>query len=188
MRKVALLLGIMAAAMMLASGIALAKNFQGDGKDNRLTGTSNNDTIAGSGGDDKISGKGGEDRVYGNSGADNVSGGADPDDVFGGKGADDLFGNGGDDYMNSADNRGGDVVDCGPGEDSAVIDAVEFEGPPTEFVPVAVVGGSDTTVDCEDVTTVITNPGTGTGSEDLSKLQRNEVDEAVEAGLLEEAE
>lgn len=183
MRKVALLLAVMASAMMLASGIAIAENFQGDGKDNRLVGTSNNDTIAGSGGDDNVSGKGGQDRVYGDSGADNVSGGANPDDVFGGKGADDLFGNGGDDYMNSADNRGGDVVDCGPGTDSAVIDAVDFG---EAFV--AVVGNNDTTVNCEDVTTVITNPGSGTGSEDLSKLQRNEVDDAVEAGLLEEAE
>ncbi|MGH3087966.1 MAG: hypothetical protein ACRDSJ_11690 [Rubrobacteraceae bacterium] len=59
MRKVALLLSVAATALMIASGVAIAKNFQGDGKDNRLTGTSKNDTIAGAGGDDKIFGKGG---------------------------------------------------------------------------------------------------------------------------------
>lgn len=182
MRKLALLLGIMATAMMLASGIAVAKNFQGDGKDNRLVGTSNNDTIAGSGGDDNVSGKGGMDRVYGNSGADKVSGGAGPDDVFGGKGADKLFGNGGNDYINSADNRGGDAIDCGPGEDRAVIDAT--------FIPLrlAVATGADTAVNCEDVTIVRINPDTGTDSGDVESLKRHEVDEAIEAGILEEVE
>ncbi len=185
MRRVALLLAVAAAALMLASGVAIAKNFQGDGKDNRLVGTSNNDTIAGSGSDDNVSGKGGQDRVYGNSGADNVSGGADPDDVFGGKGADDLFGNGGDDYINSTDNRLGDDIDCGPGFDKAVIDSRLSEA----LGNLAIGEFSDQAQDnCEDVAFVIINPGVGTGSEDLSKLQRNEVDEAVEAGILQEVE
>jgi Ca2+-binding RTX toxin-like protein len=188
MRKVALLLSVVAAALLIASGVAFAKNIQGDGKDNRLVGTSKNDTIAGSGGDDNIFGKGGRDRLYGDSGADNVSGGTDPDDVFGGKGADDLFGNGGDDYMNSADNRGGDFVDCGPGFDSAVIDAVDF-GPPPVFLEV--VEGNDTTVNCEDVTTVLTNPGSGTDSganAPLSTMTEEEVEQAIEDGTLIEVE
>lgn len=182
MRRTVLLLAVMALAMVAASGVALANNIQGNGKDNRLVGTNGKDTISGSGGDDSIFGKGGDDRLYGDSGRDRVSGGADPDDIFGGKGADDLFGKGGDDYMNSSDNRGGDFVDCGPGFDSAVIDAVDF-GSPTDPIE-----GNDTAVNCEDVTTVLTNPGSGTGSEDLGTLQRNEVDDAVEAGFLEETD
>jgi Ca2+-binding RTX toxin-like protein len=182
MRRTVLLLAVMALAVVAASGVALANNIEGDGANNRLVGTNGKDTISGAGGDDSIFGRGGDDRLYGDSGRDRVSGGADPDDVFGGKGADDLFGNGADDYMNSSDNRGGDFVDCGPGFDSAVIDQVDF-GTPTEPVE-----GNDTTVNCEDVTVVLTNPGTGTGSGDLPRLQRNEVDDAVEAGLLKETD
>lgn len=186
MRTATLFLSVVAALMILASGMAIAKNFQGNGKDNVLVGTRTADTISGSGGDDTISGKAGRDRLYGDSGADTVSGGAGPDDVFGGKGADDLFGNGGDDYLNSADNRGGDVLDCGPGFDSAVIDAVDF--PPVLLGGISsrslVAAGSDITQNCEDVTTVITNPGTGTDSGDLGNLKRNEIDGAVKAGLL----
>lgn len=186
MRRTAPLFMAVAAALMLASGIAYAKSIEGDGKDNTLVGKSKNDTISGGGRNDTISGKGVQERLYGDSGSDTVSGVAGPDDVFGGKGADDLFGNGGDDYMNSADNRRGDVVDCGSGFDSAVIDAVNFEPVGAEAGSFKAVGGSDTTVNCEDVTTVLTNPGTG--SEDLANLQSSEVDDAVEAGILEEIE
>lgn len=179
MRRMTVLLSVVVAALVIASGVALAKDFQGDGKNNRLVGTNKADTIAGSGGDDNISGKGGRDRLYGDSGRDKVSGGKDRDDVFGGKGADNLFGNDDNDYINSADNRGADVVDCGPGYDSAVVD----------FFGESVVDSPDSDIvdfqNCEDVTTVITNPGTGTHSQDVANLQRDEVDDAVAAGLLE---
>lgn len=108
---------------MLASGVALAKNIQGDGKDNRLVGTNRADTISGSGGNDLISGLGGADRLHGDSGADEARGGGGGDEIYGDDGDDDLFGQSGNDELNAADLRFGETVNCGSGNnDSAIID------------------------------------------------------------------
>ena len=107
MRKPIVVLVSLALAMMLVSGVALAKNIGGDEGDNTLTGTKRADTIHGRSGNDFIRGKGGNDQIYGESGQDQL---------YGGKGRDRIF---------SAGNQV-DVVDCGRGDrDRAEVDALD---------------------------------------------------------------
>ncbi|WP_240432621.1 calcium-binding protein [Rubrobacter indicoceani] len=192
MRKIGLLLMAMAMALLLASGIAYAKSIVGNSKDNRLIGTNQNDTIAGGGGNDFINGKAANDRLYGDSGSDIVSGGVGNDDVFGGKGADKANGNGGNDYINVADNRLGDVVDCGPGEDTVVFDA-DFQGKGVSLETADFGGNTDDVFDgdCENFFFVPLNPESGTDSEenmDMSRVSQEQVGQAVENGTLIEVE
>jgi Ca2+-binding RTX toxin-like protein len=71
------------------------------------------------------------DRLYGDSGADKVFGNTGPDQLFAGAGVDRVFGDGGDDFINMLDERGGDVADCGVGNDEVYADLnddVNFAG------------------------------------------------------------
>ncbi len=81
MRRTVLLFLVMAAALVLAGGVALAEVFDGD--DDRLVGTDGRDTLRGFGGDDLIRGLDGRDRIYGGDGA------------FGADGDDTMYGGGG---------------------------------------------------------------------------------------------
>lgn len=179
MKKAVVLLAALAAALVLASGVAWAATIQcpnrpdngceGTTKADTITGTPQPDQIRARGGDDVVNarggdgdfsiGGGGEDKVRGQAGSDvaiggSISGdfstgdlkfadgqddvvrGGDGDDTtvaggFGRGGRDRLYGGEGDDTMFAAQ-RGfpfrGDVrinkeiVDCGPGEDTAYID------------------------------------------------------------------
>lgn len=179
MKKAVVLLAALAAALVLASGVAWAATIQcpnrpdsgceGTTKADTITGTPQPDQIRARGGDDVVNarggdgdfsiGGGGEDKVRGQAGSDDAIGGSisgdfetgdlkfadsqddvvrggDGDDTtvaggFGRGGRDRLYGGEGDDTMFAAQ-RGfpfrGDVrinkeiVDCGPGEDTAYID------------------------------------------------------------------
>jgi Ca2+-binding RTX toxin-like protein len=104
-RSILMLVPLALVVLLLASGVALAKNIGGDEGDNTLTGTKRADTIHGRGGDDVIYGKRGNDTIYGENGDDSL---------YGGKGRDRLYSAG--TYM--------DVVDCGRGgRDRAEVDA-----------------------------------------------------------------
>ena len=136
MRRVALLLTVMAAALVLASGVALAVTKIGTNGHDVLKGTDGKDNLLGLGGQDDIFGKGGSDNLLGGPGKDNVIGGSERragggdknlvggpgnDFVFGGQGADNVVGGDGNDLLidgnlressrdNIAGGDGGDVI------------------------------------------------------------------------------
>ena len=75
MRRMVLLLTVMAAALVLASGVALAVN---------KVGTDGPDTLRGTNGNDNLSGRGGNDTLFSLDGTDNLAGGTGKDNVLGG--------------------------------------------------------------------------------------------------------
>jgi hypothetical protein len=91
-------------------------------KGRRIVGTGKADYLAGTGHDDTILGEGGNDTLLGGAGSDTIEGGAGNDVVIGGSGADRLYGNGGSDTIVANDGER-DVIDCGAGNDRAVVDA-----------------------------------------------------------------
>jgi Ca2+-binding RTX toxin-like protein len=143
-RRHALLLGvgvILAIAMVVGATVA-AQTIYGGGGGEVINGTSSADAIYGGdgddlihglGGDDQVFGQGGNDDVYGDDGADTVTGGAGDDKVFGGAGDDtltggpgfdEIYGEAGNDVIR-ADDGTPDMVDCGPGDDTAYVDRNE---------------------------------------------------------------
>lgn len=80
-----------------------------------LIGTNGPDLLRGSKGPDKILGLGANDRLYGLAGNDVIDGGPGADKMFGGTGNDRL----------QARDGTRDLVDCGPGRDTAVIDNID---------------------------------------------------------------
>jgi hypothetical protein len=68
-----------------------------------------------------IVGSPGNDDLRGNAGANTIDGGAGDDRLLGGSGEDSLFGGDGADRLDSRDSSG-DTLDCGPGEDIALVD------------------------------------------------------------------
>ena len=103
MRRMTLLLAVVAAVLVVASGVALARDFVGTDRGERIVGTDSADTIDGNGGDDTIIGKRGPDRIRGGNGKDKQ---------YGGRGSDVI------------DSDGGfrDLVNCGRGIDTAYVD------------------------------------------------------------------
>jgi Ca2+-binding RTX toxin-like protein len=73
MRRVILLLTMMAATLVVASGVALAVN---------KIGTNGPDTLKGTNGADNLLGKGGNDTLFALAGNDNLLGGAGKDEVY----------------------------------------------------------------------------------------------------------
>jgi Ca2+-binding RTX toxin-like protein len=102
-RTVLLMLGVMAAVLVVASGVALAKDF---------VGTENGEKIVGTKSADRISALGGDDVVLGYAGADKIRGGDDNDRQYGGRGNDTFYSKGG--FR--------DVVKGGPGTDTCLVD------------------------------------------------------------------
>lgn len=115
MRRLILVLTMMAATVVVASGVALAVNEVGTDGPDTLTGTNRADNLAGRGGNDDISGLGGPDNILGEEGRDVLQGGPPPprpefpprcetspnndDDIVGGAGNDFLNGNLGNDRL-----------------------------------------------------------------------------------------
>ncbi|MDQ5827283.1 MAG: hypothetical protein M3441_24245, partial [Chloroflexota bacterium] len=75
MRRVILLLALMATTLVVASGVALAVNEVGTDGPDTLRGTNAADNLVGRGGDDDLFGLGGSDNLLGGPGRDNVLGG-----------------------------------------------------------------------------------------------------------------
>ena len=126
-RRMVVLLAVIAVALVLGSGVALAALVEGNDRDNQLTGTNYADTIRAYGGNDLVWALSGRDRIYGGYGADQLYGNRYGDTISGGKGTDRLYGGYGNDHIVSRDlnSRGigqRDVVDCGLGYDTFAAD------------------------------------------------------------------
>jgi hypothetical protein len=104
MRRMVLLLTVMAAALVLASGVALAVT---------KVGTDGPDTLRGTNGDDNLVGRGGQDNIFSLDGTDNLAGGPGKDNVLGG---DERRPGGGD--KNFAGGPGNDLLLTGLGFDN----------------------------------------------------------------------
>lgn len=142
-----------AAAVLLVAlaGVATAATLRGNGKGNRIAGTNSADKIDGRGGNDRLYGKAGNDDIKGRKGNDRLKGGPGNDlleagdgndQLNGGDGDDDMHGGGGnDEFRDGAGSdviKGGegsdlvlsrdnseDLIDCGGGVDTAVLDESE---------------------------------------------------------------
>jgi len=115
------------------------KRLTGTGGDDRLVGTKASERVVGRGGDDELQGKGSPDCIAGGPGADLVGGGRGGDRLRGGRGSDRLDGRAGRDRISGGlgrdrlngggasdriDARDGfaDRIDCGRGDDVAIVD------------------------------------------------------------------
>jgi Ca2+-binding RTX toxin-like protein len=129
MRRTVLLLALMALAVLLACGVALAANIKGTEGDDVLYGTDSRDTIIPFAGNDTVYAKGRNDDVrhsFGN------------DKIWGEEGNDVLRGG-----------RGTDVITGGPGQD--LIDCAYLETRAGDTGDTAYADNEDTVVDCKDV-------------------------------------
>jgi len=113
-------------------------------KGRTIIGTAHDDYLAGGGHDDTIYGEGGNDTLLGGAGDDTIYGGAGNDVITGGAGADKLYGGPGSDTIYAADGER-DIIDCGPGQDRAVVDSF------------------DVVKNCEVVVTPGSSPPSGSG-------------------------
>jgi Ca2+-binding RTX toxin-like protein len=139
MRRVILLLAVMAATLVVASGVALAVNKIGTNGPDTLRGTNGSDNLIGKGGDDVLLSLNGRDTLLGGSGKDcllcrartefrffagdkNLLGGPGNDLIWTGKGSDDVVGAEGNDLLiddgvrefskdNLSAGQGNDVID-----------------------------------------------------------------------------
>ena len=140
MRRVFLLLTVMAAALVLGSGLALAVNKVGTQGRDFLKGTDGADHLVGKRDDDRMFSLAGKDHLIGGPGKDvviggspgpgssaqrskasggdkHLLGGSGNDVVFGGKGSDNLMGNAGNDLVVNGPNRLKDKLSAGNGND-----------------------------------------------------------------------
>jgi hypothetical protein len=90
----------------------------------RLVGTKKANYLPGGGRDDTLIGRGGNDTLVGGAGRDTLIGGPGNDVLDGGTGPDKLYGGPGSDTLLSADGER-DRVDCGDGEDRAIVDQLD---------------------------------------------------------------
>lgn len=158
-RKDSTVLALLALALLLTTGSALAERIRcGGGK---RTGTNAADVISGSlradqifardgddeatatAGDALLSGGQGADLLVGESGNDRIDGGANSDRIVGGGGTDKIIGGGGDDAIDAVDADGfpeRDVIDCGSGKDWVVADSLGKVAGTCETLPRVIVG------------------------------------------------
>jgi hypothetical protein len=142
MRRVALVLIVMALALLLASGVAWAVNKIGTNGPDTLRGTNGNDNLLGKGGSDVLFSLNGRDNLLGGAGKDcllcvneqfrfftgekNLQGGPGNDFVWAGKGSDNVVGGEGNDFLPDDGVRefSKDNLSGGPGND--VIDVMHY--------------------------------------------------------------
>src|SRR5215208_1855534 len=118
MRRVILLLTVMDAMLVVASGVALAATRTGDNGPNNIVGTNRADTLQGRGGHDLVNGLGGNDFVSGGAGHDELSGGFGDDVVSGGPKGDSLHSDVLDGHSSGSGQRGNDFLIGGGGNDT----------------------------------------------------------------------
>lgn len=148
-----------------------ADTIVGNGSANWLDGWHGDDTVRGGAGEDALFGRGGNDKTYGEDGQDTIEGGDGDDTVDGGAGTDVLYG---DELLmclpgECTSNRDTilardgaiDDINCGPGQDSATLDAgdtipasgqtvceqVDRSGSPTGADPTGPTGGDGASAD-----------------------------------------
>jgi Ca2+-binding RTX toxin-like protein len=140
-----LILGMVLAALVVASGVALAVDMVGTNGEDTIYGTPDDDSILGYGGFDQLYGYKGSDYIDGGDGGgfiegddgreaetfnDVLVGGSDEDDMAGYNGNDKYYGLNGNDTIDAGENinstyqqarRFRDVVNCGVGTDDTVV-------------------------------------------------------------------
>jgi Ca2+-binding RTX toxin-like protein len=93
-----------------------------------VQGGNGEDWVHGGSGDDTVAGGDASDRVGGGRGNDTVHGDNGSDRVFGGWGADTIYGDDGDDRLHAlARDKQTDTLDCGSGNDTAIVRRSEKE-------------------------------------------------------------
>jgi hypothetical protein len=112
-KRSVLLLVAATVALLLVSGVAIARTVNCDG--GLCRGTNSNDTMYGSSGRDTIYSLRGADLVRGDGGADSVNGDGGRDRLSGGRGNDEVNGGDADDVV--AGNSGRDALNAGNGDD-----------------------------------------------------------------------
>ena len=134
MRRAILLLAVMTATLVVASGVALAVTKIGTDGPDILRGTKGADNLLGKGGSDTLTGLGGKDNLLGGKGKDlmfggyrdaigrgddNLVGGSGNDAVFGSQGSNNLVGQEGNDYLvdGNESNPNKDTILGGDGTD-----------------------------------------------------------------------
>jgi hypothetical protein len=133
------------------TGTAGADTVTGTDADETFVGNAGGDTIGGGPGRDTIDGGEGADTLRGGSGADEINGGPGRDTIGGGAGADVINGGAGADVIQGGAGR--DTIDAGAGDD---IVRVWADGTP-DIVDCgsgddrAVIGSTDTATRCETV-------------------------------------
>ena len=126
-RRALLILATMGLGVLLLGGVALADTIDGTSGPDDLVGTDQADVIHASGGVDYVSGLAGPDLLYAGAGNDTMVGRDGNDSIYGNTGSDTLFGNESNDTINSAGDRGKDVVKCGLGDaDTAYVDEEDW--------------------------------------------------------------
>jgi Ca2+-binding RTX toxin-like protein len=139
MRRLVLVLVVMVATLVVASGVALAVNKVGTNGSDTLRGTNGDDKLVGKGGNDILLALGGRDNLVGGSGKDivlggslarafrgdkNLVGGSGNDVVAGGNGSDNVEGNEGNDLMADGDigrDQAEDRLSGGAGKDAIIV-------------------------------------------------------------------
>lgn len=124
-RRLGLLLVVVGVVLLaLAAGDALAGTEPGGVR---------SDTPRGSEAGERLGGQAGNDELYGFGGDDLLAGGEGDDELYGGPGRDLLLGGEGDDFIEARDGVV-EYVDCGPGKDTAGVDAGDRLAPGCETV------------------------------------------------------
>ena len=126
MRRTTMLLAVVVAVLLLASGTALALNnircdggtCQGTNQKDKMVGSAKHDTMYGKKRSDVMLGGGAGDTMYGGYGGDEIEGGPGPDTIDGDAGNDTIY----------ADDGEVDSISCGLGDDdTAYVDAADLE-------------------------------------------------------------
>jgi hypothetical protein len=133
-RRATQLIVVMATALLVATGVALAASVncaenpktangststtpcKGTSSDDTITGTEFDDYIVGSYGNDQIDGLGGKDKLYGGYNDDTINGDTDNDYIDGSYNNDTIDGADGDDIIYGGPNR--DTIEGGAGVDT----------------------------------------------------------------------
>lgn len=99
-----------------------------DGSENcpnpKILGTNDNDTLLGTAGEDIIDALAGDDDIIADAGDDLLCGGSGDDTIVPEGGEDTVFAERGDDRIDPLDDEA-DFIDCGPGTDDVIVDAVD---------------------------------------------------------------
>jgi len=115
--------------MTLAAGVYIGTSgpdgYAGTDGDDTISGLAGADELAGARGRDFIDGGDGADTLHGGAGRDTIYGGAGADAIGGGAGRDKIHGGGGDDVIRVWADGTPDQVDCGAGNDRAVVDRTD---------------------------------------------------------------
>lgn len=132
-------LAVAAVCSLAAAGAAFGATkavIVGTPGDDTLWGTSSADVMDGKAGNDTLHGRAGNDVLYGNRGDDTLHGGGNDvlygadgaDSIWGGLGSDVEYGGPGDDSLHSlANDNAVDILDCGPGNDTAYVNSRKYK-------------------------------------------------------------